>query len=309
MGNMGQEYRECVEEKRAARPARHRFYAVYCQLIGSEPESSFCHEYMFIVTAARWYSLHSQRAHEKARELPKVRLDQELLAYNAGDAPCQEEYFMSNKIVYPRSSARPIYLTVALLGLLGLAGGIVMLIAMADVPKPSYYLLIAAFGLLLVALTGALAVLLATNTRRPWGIDPNFGPPPAAFNTAEVDPYGATTDDLLRNVVQLPDGRGYGRRQRDDPEVVRRLNAAPTQEERALPPPPSRPAWVDEMLPPDYRDEPPAEPGDKPSEEPAKSATARFTEVPLDQLDQLDLLPAAEPGTNEQQHRQPRDDT
>jgi hypothetical protein len=236
-------------------------------------------------------------------------LDQELLALQRKDARRQEECHMTNKIVYPRSSARPIYLTVALLGLLGLAGGIVMLIAMADVPKPAYYLLIAAFGLLLVALMGALAVLLATNTRRPWGIDPNFGPPHASFSAAEADPYGATTDDLMRNVVQLPDGRGYGRRLRDDPEVVRRLNAGPQQEERALPPPRSRPAWVDEMLPPDYREEPPAEPRDKPGEAPRETpATTRFTEVPLDQLDQLDLLPANDPGTTNQEHEQKPDE-
>ena len=59
---------------------------------------------------------------------------------------------MSNRTAYPRSSARPIYLTASVLGLLGLAGVIVMLIAMADVPRQSYYLLITAFGLLTVAL-------------------------------------------------------------------------------------------------------------------------------------------------------------
>jgi hypothetical protein len=116
---------------------------------------------------------------------------------------------MSKRILYPQSSARPIYLTVGLLGLLGLAGGIVMLVAMADVPKPAYYLLILAFGLLIVALGGALAVLLATNTRRPWGIDPNLGPQSVGFRAAQADPYGATTEELLRQAVQLPDGKGY----------------------------------------------------------------------------------------------------
>ena len=61
---------------------------------------------------------------------------------------------MPHRTAYPRSSARPIYLTVSVLGLLGLAGVIVMLIAMADVPRQSYYLLITAFGLLTVALAG-----------------------------------------------------------------------------------------------------------------------------------------------------------
>src|SRR4051812_35350579 len=133
---------------------------------------------------------------------------------------------MSNKIVYPRSSARPIYLTASVLGLLGLAGVIVMLVAMADVPKQSYYLLIGAFGLLTVALTGALAVLLATNTRRPWGIDPNLGPSFSVHQVEEADPYGSSTEELLRHAVQLPDGNGYGRRQSDDTTVVRRIAAA-----------------------------------------------------------------------------------
>lgn len=183
---------------------------------------------------------------------------------------------MSTKIHYPRSSAGPIYLTVAMLGLLGLAGGIVMLIAMADVPKPAYYLLITAFGLLIVALAVALAVLLATNTRRPWGIDPNLGPQSSALRTEEADPYGAATEDLLHLSVQLPDGKGYGRRQSDDPTVVRRLIANLEHDDRAIPPPRSRPAWVTEMMPPEYHEEP--------SE---KSAAPRFTEVPLDQLDLL----------------------
>src|SRR5215212_10669347 len=106
---------------------------------------------------------------------------------------------MSKRTAYPRSSARPIYLTASVLGLLGLAGVIVMLIAMADVPRQSYYLLIAAFGLLIIALTGALAVLLATNTRRPWGVDPNFGLQTVSFSAEEVDSFSSATEELLRH--------------------------------------------------------------------------------------------------------------
>src|SRR5215217_9558314 len=146
---------------------------------------------------------------------------------------------MSNKIIHPRSSARPIYLTASLLALLGLAGVIVMLIAMADVPKHSYYLLISAFGLLIVALGGSLAVLLATNTRRPWGIDPNLGPRYPLQKREATDPYAASTEELVRHAIQLPDGNGYGRRQSDDTTVVRRLASV----ERPLPPTPERPAW------------------------------------------------------------------
>ena len=194
---------------------------------------------------------------------------------------------MPNRIVYPPSSARPIYVTASVLGLLGLAGVIVMLIAMADVPRQSYYLLIAAFGLLVVALAGALAVLLATNTRRPWGIDPNLGPQITMPGKGEADPYAAPTKELLRHAVQLPDGNGYGRRQSDDVSVVRRLAAA----DRPLPRIPERPAWADEMLSAAVREEPPA----IAPEEPA----VPFTEVPLDQLD---LVPAAPTATN--QHEQ-----
>jgi hypothetical protein len=199
---------------------------------------------------------------------------------------------MSNRTAYPRSSARPIYLTASVLGLLGLAGVIVMLIAMADVPRQSYYLLIAAFGLLIVALAGALAVLLATNTRRPWGIDPNLGPHSSMLGREAVDPYGASTEELLRHAVQLPDGNGYGRRQSDDMTVVRRLASAVERDDRPLPPKLDRPAWAAEMLPSAYREEL----RKQLPEEPAPP----FTEIPLDQLD---LVPSSPNATDQQEQR------
>lgn len=200
---------------------------------------------------------------------------------------------MSNRTVYPRSSARPIYLMASVLGLLGLAGVIVMLIAMADVPRQSYYLLITAFGLLLVALAGALAVLLTTNTRRPWGIDPNLGPHYSTLRMEEVDPYEASTEELLRHAVQLPDGNGYGRRQSDDPTVVRRLASAVERDDRPLRPRLERPAWATEMVPPAYREEP----RENLPEEPALPP---FTEIPLDQLD---LVPESPNATDQKDQR------
>jgi hypothetical protein len=157
---------------------------------------------------------------------------------------------MSNRMMYPRSSARPIYLTAGVLGLLGLAGVIVMLIAMADVPRQSYYLFITAFGLMIVALAGALAVLLATNTRRPWGVDPNFGPHILPYQREAGDTHQASGNAASRHAVQLPDGLGYGRRQSDDTTVVRRLASASECDEWPLPPKFERPAWASEILPP-----------------------------------------------------------
>jgi hypothetical protein len=200
---------------------------------------------------------------------------------------------MSNRTAYPRSSARPIYLTASVLGLLGLAGVIVMLLAMADVPRQSYYLLITAFGLLIVALAGALAVLLTTNTRRPWGIDPNLGRHYSTLGMEQVDPYGTSTEELLRHAIQLPDGNGYGRRQSDDTTVVRRLASTVERDARPLPPKRERPAWAAEMLPPAYREEP----GEDLPEEPAPPP---FSEIPLDQLD---LAPASPSATDQKDQR------
>lgn len=184
-----------------------------------------------------------------------------------------------NKIRYPRSSARPIYVTAGMFGMLGLAGMLVMLVAMADVPKPSYYLLIAAFGMLLVALAGALAVLLATNTRRPWGVDPNVEMFSAPHMAAERPAESAPSLPLLREATLLPDGP-YGRRKKDDPEVVRRLTSGASTVKAPTPPAQKQPAWVDEILPADYREQRAAEP-----------ETAEFAEVPIDQLDLLSSTP------------------
>lgn len=211
---------------------------------------------------------------------------------------------MSTRRVYPRSSAQPIYLTAGVLGLLGLAGVIVMLVAMADVPRQSYYLLIGALGLLIVAFAGALAVLLATNTRRPWGIDPNIGPYSAIQQVRAGEPFAALGEEPVRHAIQLPDGLGYGRRQSDDRSLVRRLGAASEPAERPQPPKLERPAWAAEMLPPAYRDEPREErlPEDEPppSKPPLEYAEPSLTKIPLDQLD----LPPIFSNHTESQERQ-----
>ena len=61
------------------------------------------------------------------------------------------------------------------------------------------------------------AILITSNTRRPYGIDPNRPPAPR-------DPFAMTSEDL-RNAVMLADQLPYGRRKQDDTHVVERLSA------------------------------------------------------------------------------------
>ncbi len=74
----------------------------------------------------------------------------------------------------------------------------------------------------------AVALLIETNTRRAW--------------SSARDPYGHTTDELLREAVLLPDGP-YGRRKSDDRNVVDRLSEV-LEEEAQKRTPGQTPAWV-----------------------------------------------------------------
>lgn len=92
------------------------------------------------------------------------------------------------------------------------------------------------------------ALLLVTNTRRPYGIDPNA----AQHRQREADrAFASPTADLFRQrvKVQLPDGNAYGGRKDDDPEVVQRLLSA------IAPQPQPMPDWAQALRPKDTSDE------------------------------------------------------
>lgn len=84
----------------------------------------------------------------------------------------------------PRSSAVPVYVVALVLASLGLIGVVLMLLAMRDVGVVPYTFLVIAIALSVVSIVGLVAVVLTTNTRRPWGIDPND--PTQMARSAEV---------------------------------------------------------------------------------------------------------------------------
>ncbi len=111
-----------------------------------------------------------------------------------------------------------------------LASLAVLLLFLADLTTVP--LLVAAIVVQIGVAAISGGILLVTNTRRPW---------------SERDPYAATTADLLREPVLLPDGRPYGRRKVDDGNVVERLSAI-LEEEAAKHPPGARvPPWAIEI--------------------------------------------------------------
>ena len=85
----------------------------------------------------------------------------------------------------------------------------------------------------LVALIGVSGIgggiLLVTNTR-----------PPAARPS---DPFSQTTEELRPGVL-LPDGRPYGRRERDDTAVVKRIIDKFKEEDAERAPPETTPKWA-----------------------------------------------------------------
>src|SRR5687768_7862804 len=120
------------------------------------------------------------------------------------------------------------------LGLFWLAGQIMFQLFVVETPRPAFYWLNAGNALQIVAALLAIALLLVTNTRRPKGIDPDT-PVPAK----KVDPFALSAEEERAGVF-LPDGRPYGRRQRDDTTVVKRLIHAPEAvDNRRAPPHPT----------------------------------------------------------------------
>jgi hypothetical protein len=125
---------------------------------------------------------------------------------------------------------RPLAIVAAVLGLVWLIATGVLLFYIADLAP--IQALLGAF----VAMDGAFLLLLAmylvTNTRRSWDAP---------------DPYAQTTDELLRSAVLLPDGRPYGRRDRDDRGVVERLSDILEEEAAKRPPSTRTPPWAIEI--------------------------------------------------------------
>lgn len=125
-------------------------------------------------------------------------------------------------------------LIAALLGLVWLISTGVLLFFVAGLATIPYLLI--AF----VAMNGAFlisaAILIASNTRRPAGIDPNAPP-------VSVDPFSMSSDDL-KNAVLLADNMPYGRRKHDDSAVVKRLIGKFEEDDAAPPPPKDTPQWA-----------------------------------------------------------------
>lgn len=144
---------------------------------------------------------------------------------------------------------RSIAITSAILGLIWLAATGVLLFFVAQIVDLPW--LLVAF----VAQDGAfllcLALFLISNTRRLYGVDPNVrNEQRAEQRQPAADPFASDTADLFRDAVLLPDGRPYGRRKdRDDPEVVKRLIGIP--EPQAAP----MPDWAKGMRPKGAPDE------------------------------------------------------
>lgn len=134
-----------------------------------------------------------------------------------------------------------IALTAAALGLVWLCaiGVILFYVAgLAGVP-----LLLAAIVAQIAVFLVASAVMLASNVRRPNGIDPNA--PPVR---ERADPFAADTRDLLRPRVQLADGKPYGARMSDDVSVVNRLIDRLEADAAARPAPKESPAWALDLI-------------------------------------------------------------
>gem|GEM_PF-2251310 len=128
-----------------------------------------------------------------------------------------------------------------------LATGVLLFYAagLATIP----YLLIA-FVVMQGAFLVLLTCLLVTNTRRPFGVDPNAStatPRQPAPANRERDPFAATTDELRPRVV-LNDGFPYGSRRSDDVSVVRRLIDRLETDDGARPVPDSAPSWALDLV-------------------------------------------------------------
>jgi hypothetical protein len=110
-----------------------------------------------------------------------------------------------------------------------------------EAPPPAFHFLIASSLLRLLAFGVLLALLLISNTRRPYGIDPNEPPAAPASSRRETE----------RESIVGADGLPYGKRRSDVPvEDVRRVVAAVRTLEGRKPDEdlPVRPDWASDVL-------------------------------------------------------------
>lgn len=129
---------------------------------------------------------------------------------------------------------RSLAITIGALGVIWLAAIAVQLFFVAGLAPIAA--LIGAIVAQIAVFLVASALLLVTNTRRPAGIDPNAPLRPR-------DPFGASTDDLLRPAVMVG-AQPYGRRHSDDANVVHRLIDRLEKDDAARPTPASAPQWA-----------------------------------------------------------------
>ena len=135
-----------------------------------------------------------------------------------------------------------VHALLASLGVLWLLGLLAFMMNAPAAPRAEYIWLIASVALMSVASLSGLAIALATNTRRPAGLDPAehyqliARGHTATLATGMTDHFGDTTAELLRPSVYLH-GKIYGRRDEDDHKLVGEL-------QKAAPNPPGVPAWA-----------------------------------------------------------------
>jgi hypothetical protein len=105
----------------------------------------------------------------------------------------------------------------------------------ATTERPALFWLSGAHVLQNLLIITLLALLIASNVRRPRGIDPN------SAQRRVPDPFGLDTSELL-DQVRLQDGNPYGKRATDDPSVAARIIKVLKEEKERVP------AWVHEKL-------------------------------------------------------------
>ncbi len=143
---------------------------------------------------------------------------------------------------------RTLLITIALLGAIWLASIGVLLFFVAGLTSVPW--LLGAAVLQIGVFLTALGLLLVTNTRRPRGINPDQ---PIDRQVVPIDiallkdPMAMTAAELERAAIMLPDGNSYGRRMKDDHEVVKRVIQKLHADDGKRPMSSETPEWAREL--------------------------------------------------------------